>query len=136
MKRHAFVFASLALLLSSPLSGQGESATAPRGNTVTVVTITGTVNPTPYGVPPLPFAILQRLELDPFLRQMETEPRVQAGPSLLVTFVFPSVEAYRTWSETAATRQMLDDLQERVSRLSLTVSLRRDVRTFDTGDGG
>jgi hypothetical protein len=50
---------------------------------------------------------------------------VQTGPALDLTFAFPSVEAYRSWYETAETRQLLDELRRRVSQLELTVSLRR-----------
>jgi hypothetical protein len=134
--RRTFLILATALLLAQPLSAQMQTDAPAQGTTVTLVCITGIVNPTPEGDPPLPFAVLARLEGDPFLRHMVTEPRVQTGPTLNLTFVFPNVEAYRTWSESAATRQLLGELRQRVSQLSLTVSLRRDPHPFGATAGG
>ena len=127
MKRMLLVLAG-GLLFGLPLQAQSSvDARPPHGAPVTRVTITGVVAPVRGGEPPLPFEVLERLERNPFLAQMHTEPRAQTGPALLLTFSFPSVEAYRAWSEAPQTRALLDELRQRVSGLELTVSLTRGV---------
>lgn len=116
------------LLLGLPLQAQSSvDAAPPQSAPVTRVTFTGLIAPVRAGEPPLPFEVLELLERDPFLAQMHTEPRAQTGPALLLTFSFPSVETYRAWSAAPQTRQLLDELRQRVSQLELTVSVTRGL---------
>ena len=124
MKRTFFLLAAAAML-SQPLAAQPAAPSAIRGAVVTRVSITGTVNPVAVGEPPLPIPLLQQVERDPFLAELRTEARMQTGPSLILTYAFPSVEAYQAWSQAPGTRQLLADLRQRVSQLELTVSLTR-----------
>lgn len=127
MKRMLLVLAG-GLLFGLPLQAQSSvDARPPQSAPVTRVTFTGVVAPVRAGEPPLPFEMLELLERDPFLAQMHTEPRAQTGPALLLTFSFPSVEAYRAWSAAPQTQVLLDELRQHVSRLELTVSLTRGV---------
>jgi hypothetical protein len=121
----SIALAALAIALASPLAAQLPAPAPVDQGVTTLVRLTGIVNPIPSGDPPLPFPILARIETDPHLAYLDTEARTQTGPALVLTFAFPSVEAYRAWYETAETRQLLDELRRRVSQLELTVSLRR-----------
>jgi hypothetical protein len=124
--RRLLMMLGAALILAQPIHAQ-MSAPIPElhGNPVTLVTISGIVHPNPADQPPLPFDVLARIERDPHLARMETESRAQTGPVLELVFAFPSVEAYRAWSASAETRQLMADLRGRVSQLELAVSLRR-----------
>lgn len=113
------------LLLASPAHTQMTATPQPHVAPVTLVTITGIVHPGTPGEPPLPFFLLERIEADPHLAQMDIQARVQTGPALQLTFAFPSVDAYRAWSESRETRELLGELRRRVSQVDLTVSLRR-----------
>lgn len=125
MKRMLLVLAG-GLLLNLPVQAQTPAGPRPlQSDPVTLVTITGHLAPAPAGDPPLPFDVLQRLERDPFLAQMHTEPRPQTGPAFHLRYAFPNVEAYRAWAEAAETRQLLEILRRRVSQFELTVSLTR-----------
>ena len=125
MKRMLLVLVG-GLLMRFPLQAQTpEAARHAHGAPVTLVSITGVVAPVRDDEPPLPFEVLENLERDPFLTQLHTEPRAQTGPALLITFSFPSVQAYRAWSAAPHTRALLDLLRQRVSQLELTVSLTR-----------
>lgn len=119
------LIALAALLLAVPAHTQMAISSPPQGSPITLVTITGIVHPGPPGEPPLPFSLLEQIEGDPHLAQMDIQARVQTGPALHLTFTFPSVDAYRSWSQTPETRQLLDELRRRVSQVDLTVSLRR-----------
>jgi hypothetical protein len=130
VKRTLFIVLASLLVAAT---GQAQGLRPPADPPVTVVSITGIVNPVRWGEPPLPFAILERIERDPFLANMDTEAQVQTGPTLQLTFAFPSVEAYRRWAEAEGTRQLLQELHQRVSQLELTVDFRR---AFGPGAGG
>jgi hypothetical protein len=125
MKRMLLIMAG-GLLLSLPVQAQTAAAPRPLQNApVTVVTLTGLLAPVRAGDPPLPFEMLQQVERDPFLARMHTEPRVNTGPALFLTYTFPSVDAYRAWAEAAETRRLMEVLRQRVSQFELTVSLTR-----------
>ncbi|HEY0014901.1 MAG TPA: hypothetical protein VGC13_01235 [Longimicrobium sp.] len=114
------------LLLSLPAQGQTAAASGlPQNDPVTRVSITGLLAPVRAGEPPLPFEVLRQMERDPYLAQMRTEVRSQTGPALHLAYAFPSVEAYRAWTLTPQTRQLMEVLRERVSQFELTVSLTR-----------
>lgn len=121
------------LLLAAAITGARPVAAqdrTPRGDVLTLVSISGTVHHRPAGEPPLPFTLLEQIESDPFLVHMETTARAQTGPALVLTFGFPSVAAYRAWSEAPQTRELLDALRTRVSQLEMTVSLNRGPPAF------
>jgi|GEM_PF-4120804 len=116
------------LLLNLPLQAQTQARPRPlQAPPITLVSISGLLAPVRAGDPPLPFEVLAQLERDPFLARMRTEARIQTGPAFLVTYAFPSVDAYRAWAETPQTRQLLDALRQRLSQFELTVSLTRST---------
>lgn len=124
MNRAVFVvLASLLVAVTANAQASGPRADTP----VTLVSITGIINPVRWGEPPLPFPVLEKIERDPFLATLETEARAQTGPALQLTFAFPSIEAYRRWADAAETKLLLEELRQRVSQLELTVDLRRAV---------
>lgn len=131
--RGALLLLACAVGGAHPVQAQ---APGPRGEVLTLVRISGTVHPQRPAEPPLPFALLEQIERDPFLVQLETRAQVQTGPALVVTFGFPSVAAYRAWSEAPETRQLLDALRTRVSQMETTVSLSRGPHALVAAGGG
>ncbi len=138
MKRSVLIALTAALLAALPAGAQ--SSTEPGLNPfppATVVSITGHLAPVQPGTPPLPFDLLAQLERDRYLAGLRTEPRAQTGPGIVLTYSFPNVEAYRTWSETPQTRELLGVLRQRISQFELTVSLTRSpIHLIEPGSQG